>query len=155
MLSQFNLLKIISIIIIVILISKIKEIKKELYLLSNYLTISFLQNTTYIISNYTYTILIETIIIILLALNLIKFIKIKEKHYLANSILIIITMISSCLENHLYATYSKIFKEIINLHYLTGINKISYYGNYFFIIIIINILTIMIFYNLRKKHAKK
>lgn len=151
-LSQFNIIKIIFIIIVVILVSKIKEPTKELYLITNYFIISFILNTTYVVSNYIYSLMILIIIVTLFIIGLFKT---KEKQYLYSSILIIIAIISSYLENNLYITYSKIFKEILKLHNLTGLNKISYFGNYFFIIIIIDILFILIIYGLKNKINSK
>lgn len=154
-LSQFNLIKIIATIIVLTLISKIKEKNKKIFQFTSFLIMSLFLNTTYVISNNIYTIIIGIIIIFLFTLELSKYLKTKKRHYLYNNILIIIVVISSYLENYFYLTYSKIFKEIIRLNIISGLNKMNCYGNYFFMIITINLLFIAIYYSTKIKISNK
>ena len=144
-------LKLISIIIILVILIKIKDNNQTLKLLFNYFLISILLNTLNTINNSIYTIVISSIIVILFILNIIKHIKTKEKYYLYNLLTMVIAILTSYLENYNYLTYSKIFKELIRLNNITGLSKISFYGNYLFIMISINILLIIIIYNIKTK----
>lgn len=154
-LSQFNIIKLISIIIILILLTNIGGSKNKLCLLAFYLGISFLLNTTYIINNQIYTLIIEIIILILFMLCLLGYNKNKKRQYLYSNIFIIIAIITSYLESHFYGLYQNIFKELMRLHSLFGINKINYYSNYLFVIFIINILLVLMFYNIKKIILKR
>lgn len=154
-LSQFNLVKIVSIIIILILIQKIGGFKNKLCLLVFYLGISFLFNTTYLFSNQIYTLIIEIVLLLIFMLGLLGYSKNKKRQYIYSNIFIIISIISNYLETTLYPTNLKIFKELILLHNLTGLNKIVYYGNYLFITLIVNLIFIIIFYSIKKLIIKK
>ena len=148
-LSQFNPIKVITTIIILILISKIHTQKTELYLLTLFFLISILLNTNYIISNNIYTTITIITLFLLTIINIIKYKTTNQKKYIYNSLIIIIALLSSYLENIHYQTYSTIFKSLLPLHNLNTIDKISYYGNYLTIILIINIIIIIIIYNLK------
>ena len=148
-LSQFNPIKVITTIIILILISKIHTQKTELYLLTLFFLISILLNTNYIISNNIYTTITIITLFLLTIINIIKYKTTNQKKYIYNSLIIIIALLSSYLENIHYQTYSTIFKSLLPLHNLNTIDKISCYGNYLTIILIINIIIIIIIYNLK------
>lgn len=153
-LSQLNILKIITNIIVILLAVKLKDITKKTYLLFECLTISIIFNPTNLISNHIYIASIYIILIILLILGIIKYIKTSNKYYKYHSILIILLTIGNYLENYFYA-YPKILKDLIILNNITGINKINYYGNYLFIIFIINIIFVLIFYKINNKIFNK
>lgn len=149
-LSQINLIHLIFILIINLTL-RLKNTKQSLNLIVSYLLISIILNSSYVISNQIYNTIITLILLTTFIINLIKFYKTKENNHLYTNIIIIISIISNILENHYYLTYSKIFNNIIKLHNIVGLNKISHYGNYFFIILTINILFIIILYKLNTK----
>ena len=149
--SQINIIKIITTILVIIILTKLQ--KNKTLLLSLYLIISYILNTTNIIPNITYNIITTTIILLLLTLYIIKYKKTKEKFYLSTITIILVAIATNYLENTIFPTYPKIFIEIINLHNLTGLDKISYYGNYLAISLIINMLIVLIYDQI--KNAKK
>lgn len=155
LLSQFNLIKLLFTFIVLILLSKIKKTPKKLSLLAIYLTSTIILNTIYITSNDLYTLIIGIAILVFLVLSVLKYIKTKKIKYLYRNIIIIISIISSYLENYFYISYASIFKEIATLHNLEGLNKISYYSNYLFVVIIINVLYMLIFYYITNKFFQK
>lgn len=157
-LSQFNIIKLITTIIVLTLLIKIKEnSKSSIIMLAIYIITSLLLNTTYIFSNWIYTLIISTIILSILIIGLIRNIRTKEKKHLYNIILIFLSIASSYIENYLHLTHAKVFNEIIKLHSLTGLNKISFYGNYLFIIFAINLslFLLIIFYITKDKQDLK
>lgn len=153
-LSQLNISKILAILLGLILISTIKSQKDKLLLLTGYFGILFIGTTTSIFSNDLYTLIIEIIILIIYVSSLMKYSKIKSKQAPIVNILIIITIISIYLERYLFCDHHLIYKELMNLHNLSGFNKINYYFNYIFTIIITNFLMILIFYYIIKKLKK-
>ena len=149
-LSQINIVKLLSIILVFILLTQIGSQKNKLLLLAFYFGILYLFTTTYIISNELYTLIIEIITIILFMLGLLGYNKTKKRQYLYGNIFIIIAIITGYLENYFYPRYLNIFKELILLHNLTSFEKASYYINYILTIGIINFLLILIIYLLKK-----
>lgn len=144
-LSQFNLIKIISIIVIIVLLKQIKNTKTQLILLLSYLITSFLLNTIYIIPNSIYKLIIISSIVIITIFGFFKSIKNKKNNYLYNSIFNTIAVLSIYLENFLYPTNKTAFNQIITLHNMNGLNKINYYANYFFIIMVINLIFVLMY----------
>lgn len=149
-LSQLNIIKLISTLIILILLSRIGGQKNKLLLLTYYIGISFVMATTYIFSNDVYTLGIEIIILILFMIGLMGYLKNKKRQYLYGNIFIVIAIISNYLENYFFNNYNSIFKNLINLYNQSGIEKIASYINYIFTIGIINILVILVFYCIKK-----
>lgn len=154
-LSQLNLVRIISFILVLILLNKIGGPKNKILLLMYYLIVSFLHTTTYIISNEVYTLIIQILTLILFMISLLGYSKNKKRQYLYSNIFIVIAILSNYLEHNLCRNYIKIFKELINLHNLTNINKLLYYTNYIAIIIIINLIILLSIYYIKKLILKK
>ena len=65
-------------------------------------------------------------------------------------LVLFIIYISVLLEMKIY-NYSYIFKELIRLNNIEGINKVSYYSNYIFVSLIVNILFIIIIYKMKRE----
>lgn len=154
-LSQFNIIKILISVFTIILLLRLDKVINNIYLLAIFLILSFIFNTTYLISNNIYKIIIYIINILIIITSIIFYLKNKDKNYLYSNIIVIIAILTSYLENYYLKNNIIAFKDIITLNNLTGINKISYYGNYFFIIIIINLLIILIYQYLEKNLTKK
>lgn len=154
-LSQFNIIKILMTILTIILLLKTDKKTKNIYFLVMFLILSFIFNTTYLTSNNIYKIIIYLIIILIIITSIIFYLKTKDRKYLYSNIILIIAILTSYLENHYFKNNIIAFKEIISLNNLTSLNKVSYYGNYFFIIIIINLLIILIYQYLEINSTKK
>lgn len=154
-LSQFNIIKILMTIFSIIILLKLDNKDKNIYFLVMYLISSFIFNTTYLIPNNIYKIIIYIINILIIIISIIFYLKNKEKKYLYSNIIVIIAILTSYLENYYLKNNITAFKEIITLNNLTGLNKINYYGNYFFVIIIINLLIILIYQYLKINLTKK
>ena len=148
--SQFNIIKILALVTILIILKKIKQPKTYLKYIITYLLISFILNVTNIASN-NLTLITNIILAITIIILTILCIKRKEKKYLYSSLIMSISLISNYLEKHLIITYPKIFAEILELHHLSPLNQISYYGNYIFTIFIINITIFLIIYLFKNK----
>lgn len=154
-LSQLNIVKLISIILILILLSQIGGLKYKLLLLIYYLGISFILTTTYIISNELYTLAIQILILILFMIGLLGYNKNKKRQYLYSNIFIVIDILTCYLENSFYQKPLNIFKKLMILHNITGIEKVFYQINYIFIIILINFLLVLIIYSIKKLIQKR
>lgn len=156
-LSQFNLIKIISIILILVLLERISCNKTKLILLTLYLITSLILNTVCIIPNYMYKLFIVLLFVIMIVVGIFKGLKNKRQKYLYNSLFIIIAVLGIYLDSYIYPTRSIAYTEVMILHNLSGINKVSYYANYLFIIVIINILCILMYskyLNIKSKRGK-
>ncbi|MBQ8681650.1 MAG: hypothetical protein IJ509_01920 [Bacilli bacterium] len=154
LLSQLNIIRLISILIVLWLLSKIKSEKYKLLLLALYYGSYFLNYTNYIFSNEIYTIITAIIILILFILGLLSYRKIKNQSIYIN-IFLIIAIIGGCIENSLYSSPLDIFKELISLHNIVGLEVITYYINYFLIIVLTNLIIFLILYSLKKIISQK
>ena len=150
-LSQLNIINIISLIVMLLIIGKLEKNQDKLSFLITYLILLCILNTTYIIQNQIYTLIIEIFILILLMFNLLKYKKNKLNKHLSFNLTIIVAIINCYLENYFYKTNLNIFKELIILNSLSEINKITYYGNYLFSILLINTIIVIIPYYINKK----
>ena len=154
-LSQFNIIKVLITIFNIILLLKFDKENKNIYLLVMFLVLSFVFNTTYLITNNIYRIIIYLINILIIITSIIFYLKNKDKKYLYSNVIPIIAVLTSYLEYYYQKNNITAFKEIITLNNLTDLNKISYYANYFFVIVIINLLFILIYQYLKTNLIKK
>ena len=141
--SQFNLIKLIFLIIVWFLTIVQKHSNGLIYILL-YVVISYLLTSVFLIFNSLYAMCLSLTILALSILNLIHIFKTKHQKYFYILILVI-SIISNTLANIIYQDNFTIFKELIYLHNLTGLNKLSYYANYLSICLIINVIYILIY----------
>ena len=154
-LSQLNIIKIVTTLIAMILLSKIEKSKDKILLLAYFLIITFILLTIDIFSNNMYTIIISLILLYLFIIGLIKYNRNKKKQHLYGNIFMLLAIISNIL-THLFSNkYNIIFKDLMELHNLTGIAKITYYINYIFSNCLVNILIVLLLYNIKKIIRRK
>lgn len=153
LLSQVNYIKIITIALVLTLLARIKEIRTRIYILISYAITTIFLNITNIIDNNIYITIIYIIILLLFIIKLIKFLNTSNQHYFINSIILVISFLSNNLVANT-SSYFEAFKELIRLNNITGLNKISYYSNYLFTVLIFNIILIIIFHKLSSKINK-
>ena len=153
MLSQLNIIKIGSVILVIFLLSRITERKNKFILLFFYLIVSFLAGIAFVISDQFFTLFLNFIIFLLFIFGLFGYSKYKRREYMYGSIFSGISLISGCLENCFY--YCSIFHELALLHNLYGLEKFSYYFNYIFIGVIVDIIMLWLFWSGEKLIQKR
>jgi len=143
-LSSINYLNLLTTIILLIILTKVKNKRNKIIFIGIYLLIKISLLLTNLIHNYNLTIISYIILSLLIIYSIIKAIKIKQEYIY----LIIISMVTFIITNlNLYLDKNiNIFKNILNLHNLYGINKLSYYSNYIIIFFLINLIVIWIIY---------
>lgn len=140
LLSSINIIRIITIILVIIIIEReSKEVTKILFSTSYILLEILLILPTLLNNNF---VAITSYFILTLLLSLLMFKKIKDKKSIFNSILLIIISITGiCITNKMDNNII-IFNNILNLHYLDGIEEIMYYSNFIISKITISVIII-------------
>lgn len=152
--SKCNIVNIFSIIITLFLLTKIGGNRNKIILLALYLGLSFLLSTTYVISNQTFTLIIEILTLILFMIVLLGYSKNKKRQYLFGNIFIVIAILSNYIESKFFNSSFSILKTLIPLHNLSGMNKMVYYIDYLFANFMIELLILLLFYIISKKIHK-
>lgn len=153
-LCSINLINIIGLIIAIIISKQFKSDKTKILSLILYIGITTLLQLKTILNNPISSITIYIIITIIFIIVISKTKNKQKNYYLFNSIIpisIIINLIITYISNKNII----IFKNILNLHNLTGLNKIYYYGDFIIIYLIMNILITYIGYIITRQNAEK
>ena len=153
-LCSIDLINIIGLIIAIIISKQFKSDKRKILSLILYIGITTLLLLKTVLNNQISSITIYLITIIIFIIVLFK-IKNKQKNYYLFNSLIPISIIINLIMTYISNKNIIIFKNILNLHNLTGLNKIYYYGNFIIIYLIMNILITYIVYIITRKNAEK
>ena len=154
-LSKCNIVNIFSMLIVLLLLLKIGGERNKIGLLTFYLVISYLLSITYIIPSELFTLGIEILILILFMLGLLGYSKNKKRQYLIGNIFIVIAIIKTSLENKWFGKYVSIFKSLLSLHKLSGMDKLIYYLNYLLILMIMDLIFVLVCYMIKRLLQKK
>lgn len=149
-LSQFNLLRIGTIFLVILLLSMFSSQKNKWLFLLEYLILSFLWYTVYIVDYNYYSVLIMAIILFLFVLSIFGYIKNREKQWLYSVISILISVLSNCIEHYFYSDELQIFKHLERLYNLSGFSQVSFYISYMFVIVLVNLMLFLFLYSLKK-----
>ena len=148
-LSCFNIFSIIGMILTLIVLH-IMKINNKMLILTLYTILNSILLLITLLNNYIINLIAFIFLIIIFIYILMNKSK-KNKKYLIFNIVIIISLII-CILIRIYDNgYILIFKNLLQLHGLTGISKILYYINYLTVNLIINFLLIYIVYLIIKK----
>ena len=150
LLFSFNIISIIGLIIVLIINIKIKSKIAGLLSLLSYIILNTLLLLIGLINNHILTILIYVTLICLFI-----YILIKLKEYKIYNMIILISVIINFVITYLDNKTIIIFKNILELHNLTGLDKFSYYSNVVLLYFIINLIFIYIGDLLINKIVKK
>ena len=158
-LSAINIFAILSIIIVINTLIKMANIKDKFIIIMIYLFNYIILTLAYLINNNVFKLISSIVLLLLFFIFLWKFYKKRNQIDIFNAFLFILIVISKTMENKFIYKYKSIFYNVLYLHQLSGLDKLLYYFNYFFMVIIINILLIFSIYilitNLKKVLLKQ
>ncbi len=149
--SECTVISVFCLVVVLMALMKYKINRHKIPLLVMYLGVSFLSFMAYVIQSKIFTLVIEVIIMMLLTINLLRYTKNRKRYYLLGNGLIVIAVISNYMENRLGNSGISVFKALIPLHNLTGLDKVLYYMDYLGIVLLLNILFILLFWGVMKR----
>ncbi len=142
-LSQINFIFLLSIIVVFIIFSKVNDIKNKLLLLIFYFFNSILVRLGSVLDYYYVTLGMRIFMLILFGIICFKFYQNREKQYVIMNVLIILSLVEEYFYLRIYGKYLVMLKNISDIHLLLGVEKVSYYVDYFFSMIMIDTLLIL------------
>ena len=154
-LSEINIITVISIILVFIVLSKIGGEKNKILLLAFYLCCTILLKINSVVKNNYITLAIDIILLTIFMINIFKYYKTKKRQNIAIDIFIILSIIEEYFTTIINNKYILILKDIATLNLLSGLDKIYYYANYLMCIILFNITFILIVYLFQEKKLIK
>ena len=144
--SQINILSLVSVIVVLFFLKYIGGDRAKILLLSFYIFSVFLFKISEVIHYDYFSLGIGIFFFLVFMLGLIFYFRNKRRTYLMMDIFIFLVMLLQCFSLKISSKYVMMLKNICSLHLLDGVEKYLYYGNYFFSILVLDILFIMIVY---------
>jgi len=152
-LCSVSLINLVGLILAIVISKQFKSDRIKLLSLILYIGITTLLLLKTILNNTISSIIIYIITIIIFTIIISKT-KNKQKNYNLFNSIIPISISINLIMTYISNKNILIFNNILNLHNLTGLNKIYYYGNFIIIYLIINILITYVGYIVIRKNAE-
>ena len=144
--SCISVIFLITMFVVLILLHRVVGFQDKIVLLSIYLFVTFVLRVNTLLHNNLFNTIVNILLLVVFMYAIIRYYKSRRRQYGVVNVLIIVSIISEYLNTRIYNKQIVILKDIVSLHLLDGLDKISYYGNYFVCIFLIDIALILIIY---------